>query len=59
MPSKYARLDAQGRPRLSRRRFGGGSKDSISFRCSSVKSFCRFFIKEVQQLTRLNRKCPI
>lgn len=58
MPSKHARLEAQGRPRLSRRRFGGGSKGSISSHCSSVNNFCRFFITEVQQLTRLNRKYP-
>jgi hypothetical protein len=43
-------------PRLSRRCFGWGSKGSISFHCSSVNSFCRFFITEVLQLTRLKRK---
>ena len=59
MPSKQARFAAHGRPRLSRRCFGWGSKGSISFHCSSVNSFCRFFITEVQQLTRLNRKCLI
>ena len=56
MPSKQARFAAHGRPRLSRRCFGWGSKGSINVHCSSVNSFCRFFMTEVQQLTRLNRK---
>jgi len=37
---------------------GESSKGSISSHCSSVNNFCRFFITEVQQLTRLNRKYP-
>ncbi len=53
MPSKQARFGAAGRPRLSRRRLGFGSSGSISSHCSSVNSFCRFFMAEVQQLTRL------
>src|SRR5271165_4291486 len=56
MPSKHARLEAHGRPRLSRRRLGGGSMGSTSFHCSSVNSFCRFFMAEVHQLTRLTRE---
>jgi len=40
-----------GRPRLSRRRFGLGSKGSISSHCSSVNSFCRVFMTEAHQLT--------
>ena len=44
MPSKHARFGAHGRPRVSRRRFGSGSKGSISCHCSSVKSFCRAFV---------------
>ena len=59
MPSKQARLAAHGRPRLSRLCSGWGSKGSISSHCSSVNNFCRFFITEVQQLPRLNRKCLI
>ncbi len=53
MPSKQARFGAAGRPRLSRRRLGFGNSGSISSHCSSVNSFCRFFMAEVQQLTRL------
>src|SRR5271169_3996136 len=56
MPSKHARLDAQGRPRLSRRRLGGGSMGSTSSHCASVNNFCRCFMAEVHQLTRLIRK---
>ena len=56
MPSKQARFGAGGRPRLSRRRFGLGSKGSINFHCSSVNSFCRFFMTEAQQPSLLKRK---
>ena len=45
-----------GRPRLSRRRFGLGSKGSISSHCSSVNSFCRVFMTEAHQLTCLTHK---
>ncbi len=51
MPSKQARFGAGGRPRLSRRRFGWGSKGSINFHCESANSFCRLFMTEAQQLT--------
>lgn len=56
MPSKHARLDAQGRPRLSLRRLGSGSNGSISSHCSFVNSFCRFFMAEVHHLTCLTHK---
>lgn len=56
MPSKQARFDAQGRPRLSCRRLGGGSMGSTNSHCSSVNSFCRFFMTEAHQPTRLSRK---
>jgi hypothetical protein len=56
MPSKHARFDAQGRPRLSRLRRGGGSMGSTSSHCSSVNSFCRCFMAKAHQLTRLIRK---
>jgi len=59
MPSKHARLDAHGLPRLSRRRIGGGNRGSINCHCSSVNSFCRFFMTEAHQLTRLTRKYMI
>ena len=57
MPSKQPRFDAQGRPRLSRRRLGRGSMGSTNSHCSSVNSFCRFFMTEAHQQTRLIRKC--
>jgi hypothetical protein len=56
MPSKHARFRAGGRPRLSFRSFGLGSKGSINCHCSSVNNFCRFFMAEAQQLTNLTRK---
>ena len=49
MPSKHARLDVQGRPQLSRRLLGSGSKVPVNSRCSPVNSFCRSFMAEVQQ----------
>jgi len=56
MPSKHPRWDAHGRPRLSRRRLGGGSNGSTNSHCSSVNSFCRFFMAEAHQFIRLTRK---
>jgi hypothetical protein len=56
MPSKQARFDAHGRPRPSRRRFGFGNKGSSNSHCSSVNSFCRCFMTELQQLTHLTHK---
>jgi len=56
MPSKQARLEAQGRPRRSRRSFGWGSNGSINSHCSSVNSFCLFLMAEAHQFTRLIRK---
>jgi hypothetical protein len=40
---------------LSCRRLGSGSNGSITSHCSSVISFCRFFMTEAQQLTPLTR----
>jgi hypothetical protein len=42
---------------LSGRRRGGGSMGSTNSHCSSVNSFCRFFMTEAHQLTCLIRKC--
>jgi hypothetical protein len=39
----------------SARRFGLGSKGSISLHCSSVNSICHFFMAEAQQLNHLKR----
>ena len=56
IPSKQARFDAQGRPRLSFLRRGTGNNGSINSHCSSVISFCRFFMTEAQQPTRFRHK---
>jgi hypothetical protein len=56
MPSKHARLDAHGRPRLSCRRRGLGNSGSINSHCSSVNSLCRFLMTEAQQVICLTRK---
>ena len=56
MPSKHARFDAHGRPRLSLRRLGAGNKGSINSHCSSVNSFCRFLMTKAHQPTRLTHK---
>jgi hypothetical protein len=56
IPSKQARFGAGGRPRLSFRRFGGGSNGSTNAQCSSLNSLCRFFMTEAQQLTCLIHK---
>jgi len=56
MPSRQARFDAHGRPRLSLRRLGTGNKGSINSHCSSVNSFCRFFMTEAHQSTCLTHK---
>ena len=44
IPSKQARLQAQGRPRLSLRRFGSGSSGSIISHCASFNSSNRFLL---------------
>jgi len=56
MPSRHARFYAQGRPRLSLLRRGSGNNGPISSHCSSVNSFCRFFMTEAQKSIRLTRK---
>ena len=59
MPSKQARLDAQGRPRLSLRRFGSGSSGPINSHCASVNNSNRFLLmQEVHQTIRLMQKWP-
>ncbi len=54
--TKQARFEAQGRPRLSFRRFGFGSSGSISSHCSSVNSFRRAFMTEAHNVDYLTRK---
>ena len=56
MDSKQGRFDAHGRPRLSFRCPGSGNNGPIRSHCSSVISFCRFFMTEVQQPTYFRRK---
>ena len=59
MPSRQARLDAHGRPRLSLRRFGAGSSGSISSHCASLNNSNRFLLmQEVHQTTHLMQKSP-
>jgi len=56
IPSKQVRLGAGGRPRLSGRCLGGGSKAPTNSYCSSVNSFCRSFMTEAHRLTCLTHK---
>ena len=57
MPSRQARFDAHGRPRLSLRRFGSGNSGSINSHCASLNNSNRFLpMQEVQQTTRLTQK---
>ncbi len=59
MPSRQARFDAHGRPRLSLRRFGSGSSGSINSHCASLNNWNRFLLmQEVHQTTRLTQKSP-
>jgi len=59
MPSRQARLDAHGRPRLSLRRLGSGSSGSSNSHCASLNNWNRFLLmQEVQQTTRLTQKSP-
>ncbi len=59
MPSRQARLDAHGRPRLSLRRFGSGSRGSINSHCASFSNSNRFLLmQEVHQTNRLSKKSP-
>jgi hypothetical protein len=59
MPSRQARLDAHGRPRLSLRRFGSGNRGSINSHCASLNNSNRFLLmQEVNQTTRLMQKSP-
>jgi len=57
MPSKQARLQAQGRPRLSLRRFGSGGSGSISSHCASFISSNRFLLMQQvhQSKTRMKK----
>jgi len=52
MPSKQARFDAHGRPRLSFLRLGSGNTGPINSHFSSVNSFCRFFMTGAHQFNR-------
>jgi len=56
MPSRQARFDAQGRPRLSRRRLGSGSSGSIRVHCASVNSSNRRLLTLPVSQTQLHLK---
>ena len=58
MPSRQARFDAHGRPRLSLRRLGSGNSGSINSHCPSVNNTNRFLLtQKAQQTIRLNQQC--
>jgi len=56
MPSRQARFDAQGRPRLSRRRLGSGSSGSIKDHCASDNSSNRCLLTLQVGQTQLHLK---
>src|SRR5271157_1400190 len=57
MPSRQARFEAHGRPRLSLRRLGSGNSGSTNAHCASVNNSKRFLlIQEAQQTNNLRRK---
>ena len=56
MPSRQSRFDAQGRPRLSRRRLGSGNSGSISDHCASVNSSNRCLLTLPVSQTQLHIK---
>jgi hypothetical protein len=59
MPSRQALLDAQGRPRLSLRRFGSGNSGPINSHCASFNNSNRFLLMQrVHQTIHLTRKSP-
>jgi hypothetical protein len=58
MPSRHARLDAEGRPRPSLRRLGSGNNGTNNVHCASLSNACRFFIQQAQQPARLPHKSP-
>jgi hypothetical protein len=60
MPSRQARFEAHGRPRLSLRRFGSGSSGSINSHCASLNNSNRFLLmQEVHWTNRLMHKSPV
>jgi hypothetical protein len=58
IPSMHERLEAQGRPRPSLRRFGSGNSGLNTSHCASLNNTRRFFcfMEEAQQTARLTRK---
>lgn len=60
MPSRHARLDAHGRPRLSLRRLGSGNSGSINSHCASFNNSNRFLLmQEENQTTSLSQKSQV
>ena len=59
IPSRHARLEDHGRPRLSLRSFGSGRRGAISSHCLSLNNSKRFLLmQKVQQNTHLMQKSP-
>jgi len=56
MPSRQSRFEAQGRPRLSRRRLGSGNSGSISNHCASVNSSNRRLLTQPVSQTQPSLK---
>ena len=57
MPSRQARFDAHGRPRLSLRRLGSGSNGSINSHCASFNNSNRFLLmQQAKQTSHLTHK---
>jgi hypothetical protein len=57
MPSKQARLAPAVVLAYPAAASASEAKGSINFHCSSVISFCRFFMAQAQQLNRFKHKC--
>ena len=57
MPSKQARLAPAVVLAYPAAASASEAKGSINFHCSSVISFCRFFMAQAQQLDRFKHKC--
>jgi hypothetical protein len=55
-PGRACGDNAHDRPRLSFLRRGSGNSGSINSDCSSVTTFCRFFMTEAQQTILLKHK---
>ena len=58
MPSRQARLQAHGRPRLSLRRFGSGNSGATNSHCASLNNSNRFLLMQQENQTVRLTKVP-